>query len=291
MGVRADGVGKGLGASTTEVTARMTLAYAAALGETDERYLDDVRPGGVVAPPPFCVVLEWPVVNGSRYRAVTGTSEEEGHATIHVLQDSRFHRVIRPGDRLVTEGRLVHARATSAGALVTNKLETRDAATGVPVVTSWFGAIFLGLGLDGAPGTLEEPPLTRTERAVAGTGARTIRVPIARTFPHVYTECARIWNPIHTERAAALAAKLPDIILHGTATWAVTAQRLLQAYADGEPRRLRRVAGRFHGMVIPGTEMVIEHVVDVERPGTVQFAVRNSVGDLAISHGVAEFSG
>ena len=27
----------------------------------------------------------------------------------------------------------------------------------------------------------------------------------------MYTECARIWNPIHTDRAVALAAGLPDI--------------------------------------------------------------------------------
>jgi acyl dehydratase len=290
MGVRADGVGKSLGESTTEVTARMTMAYAAALGETEPRYLDDVRQGGLVAPPPFCVVLEWPVMSGSRYRTVTGTSAEQAYAAIHVRQDSRFHRLVRPGDRLVTEGRLVHVRATSAGALVTSKLETRDAATAVPVVTSWFAAIFLRLGLDGPPTTLEEPPPLRAEPEVPTTGAATIRVPIARTLPHVYTECARIWNPIHTERAVALAAKLPDIILHGTATWALAAQRLLQSYAEGDPSRLLRIAGRFHGMVVPGGEIAIEHARDPERPGTVQFAVRNSDGDLAIAHGVAEFT-
>ena len=41
------------------------------------------------------------------------------------------------------------------------------------------------------------------------------------TAAHVYTECARIWNPIHTDVAYARAAGLPDIILHGTATLAL----------------------------------------------------------------------
>ena len=44
---------------------------------------------------------------------------------------------------------------------------------------------------------------------------------------HVYTECARIWNPIHTDRAVARAAGLPDIILHGTATLALAVSRSL----------------------------------------------------------------
>src|SRR5262245_63914545 len=38
---------------------------------------------------------------------------------------------------------------------------------------------------------------------------------------HVYTECARIWNPIHTDLAVVRAAGLSGPILHGTATLAL----------------------------------------------------------------------
>ena len=47
-----------------------------------------------------------------------------------------------------------------------------------------------------------------------------IRVPIGAGAAHVYTECARIWNPIHTDTAVTAKAGLPGIILHGTATLA-----------------------------------------------------------------------
>src|SRR4029077_6419959 len=53
-------------------------------------------------------------------------------------------------------------------------------------------------------------------------------VAISPTLAHVYTECARIWNPIHTDRAVARAAGLPDIILHGTATLALAVSRALR---------------------------------------------------------------
>ena len=90
-------------------------------------------------------------------------------------------------------------------------------------------------------------------------------------MPHVYTECARIWNPIHTERDVALRAGLPDIILHGTATWALAGREVLRAYGDGDPARLKRLHGRFTAMVIPGTSIVVEHaptgVADGRRRG------------------------
>ena len=43
------------------------------------------------------------------------------------------------------------------------------------------------------------------------------RVEVPYHLGHVYTECARIWNPIHTDLAVARAAGLPGPILHGTA--------------------------------------------------------------------------
>ncbi len=284
MVLRTSAVGQGLGESIVEVTPRMTMAYAAALGEDGEGYIDDLRRGGVVAPPPFCVVLEWPIVNGRTYREVS-------YGSIHVLQDSRFHRLVRPGDRLRTTGRVIQVRQTRAGALMVSRLTTTDAGSGDPVVTSWFGAIFLRMTVDGTGAALEEPAALRPTPGLSAGEVERAVVPIGRTLPHIYTECADIWNPIHTERTIALATKLPDIILHGTATWALTAQTLIRYRGGGDPSRLLRLAGRFHGMVIPGADITVEHVVDRQHPGMVQFAVRNAAGELAITHGVAELAG
>jgi acyl dehydratase len=290
MALRTGAVGKSLGESIVEVTPRMTMAYAAGLGEEGECYMDDLRQAGVVAPPPFCVVLEWPIVNGPMYREASGTSAEEAYGSIHVLQDSRFHRLVRPGDRLRTSGHVIQVRQTSAGALMVSRLATTDAASGEPVITSWFGAIFLRMAVDGTGAAIEEPPALRPERGLPAGELERVVIPIGRTLPHIYTECAHIWNPIHTERKIALATKLPDIILHGTATWALAAQALIRCRGGGDPSRLVRLAGRFHGMVIPGTDITIEHVAEPQHPGTVQFAVKNAAGELAITHGVAELA-
>jgi acyl dehydratase len=104
-------------------------------------------------------------------------------------------------------------------------------------------------------------------------------------MPHVYSECADIWNPIHTERAVALAAGLPDIILHGTATWALAGLTVLRSYADCDVTKLARMTGRFTGMVIPGDEIVIRH--EKGAGDMVLFEVLTTSGAPAISQGAA----
>ena len=106
-------------------------------------------------------------------------------------------------------------------------------------------------------------------------------------MPHVYSECTSIWNPIHTERAEAIAAGLPEIILHGTATWALAGLTVLRAHAGCDVSRLKRLSGRFTGMIIPGDEIVIRHAPGPE--GVVLFDVLTSSGAPAVSQGVACF--
>ena len=57
-------------------------------------------------------------------------------------------------------------------------------------------------------------------------------VPVAATAAHVYTECARIWNSDPHRSDYARAAGLPGIILHGTATLALSIQHLLKDFEN-----------------------------------------------------------
>jgi acyl dehydratase len=82
---------------------------------------------------------------------------------------------------------------------------------------------------------------------------------------------------------------LDDIILHGSATWAMAAHRLVRAHANGEPARLRRIACNFKGVVVPGAQITLEHEREKDTRGRVAFAVRNARGELAMTHGIAEF--
>jgi acyl dehydratase len=264
----------------------MIIAYAAGIGDINPRYFDDADATGIVAHPAFCVVLEWPAALALREHPQYQVTNEEALRGVHAEQDSTFHRPIRPGDRLSTTATLVQVRTIKPGAFVLTKFQTIDPTTEEPVVTSYSSTIYRGVPVDGADAQIEEAPLLPVKRNELIISER-VAIPIAREAPHVYTECAQIWNPIHTERRVALAAGLPDIILHGTATWALTASQLVNRCTGSDPARLRRLTGRFAGMVIPGTTITLQYGTVPGEEQMVSYTVCNAEGAPAITRGLA----
>jgi acyl dehydratase len=282
MPAHADAAGSELDVNNVTMTARKALAYAAGIMDTSAAVFDDDRPGGIIAPPQFCVSLEWPVVSGNLARDAVGMTAEEQVRGVHASQDSIFHQAIRPGMKLTTTGTIAAIRRTRAGAMTLTKLTTTDADTGAPVVTSWSGGIARNVDVVGEDSSLESPPALVEAN---GEVVESVDIFVPREMPHAYTECADIWNPIHTEREVALAAGLPDIILHGTATWALAGREVIRACCGGDPARLKRLYGRFTAMVIPGNSIRVE----LREPsgGAVGFTVYNELGQPAVSNGIA----
>ncbi len=265
-----------------DVSVRDTMAYAAGVEDGNPRYLDDLS--DVVAPPAFCSSLEWPAT--IRLRQALDLSREEALRGVHASQDSTFHAPIRPGERVRTTGRLVHVRETRAGAFVLVRFEIVADATDEPRTTTHAGFLYRGVPVEGDSEVGEAPEIDSLPLPEK-TETRTMHG--RREAAHVYTECARIWNPIHTEREVARAAGLPDIILHGTALWAIVAREVIDRWGGGEPSRLRRLSGRFRAMVIPGTSIALEHA-EPDDEGRVSFVLHNAEGAPAIADGLAVLS-
>lgn len=278
-------VGRPAGERTHAVTVRQCLAYAAGTDDLNPRYLDDARPGGVIAPPLFGVRLDWPL--RPALTAISSLTRGEAARGVHATHDMRFHRPILPGDQLTVRGLVVQAEMRPPGAFLVVRYTTVDAA-GDPVLTVYYGSLFRGVGITGEPHAIDEPPPLPTSRSGAGTDWQA-EVAVAPHAAHVYTECADIYNPIHTERAAALGAGLPDIIIHGTLTLAYAVRELVDREAAGDGARLRRVACRFSGMVLPGTTIRVQADAGAQAHGArdVGFSVLDAEGKPAIRDGVA----
>jgi acyl dehydratase len=274
--------GSELDSHNVALTARKALAYAAGIMDTSGQVFDDDRPDGIIAPPQYCVSLEWPIVNGKLSRSVVGMAPDERLRSVHASQDSIFHQPMRPGMNLTTTGTIAAIRRTRAGALTVTKLTTLDADSGAPVVTSWSSGIARNVEVVGEDISLESPPALPE---AMGDVVEEVEIFIPREMPHTYTECADIWNPIHTEREVAIASGLPDIILHGTATWALAGREVIRACCGGDPARLKRLHGRFTAMVIPGTTIRVE--LQAPRDGIVGFTVYNDQGQAVVSNGIA----
>jgi len=282
--IPAHAVGTVFGGLTAEMSLRRVTAFAAGIGANRSLHLDDARAGGVVAPPGIVAALEWPCFMDRRYlSAIDRTETSLFDGLVHGFEVSAFHRPIRPGDQLTTTGTIVAARSTPAGALLTSRLETAD--RDGPVATGWFGTLFRKAPLTGAGVALEELPPLRPEADLPDT-VGTAAIAIRPEQAHVYTACADIWNPIHTERAYALASGLPDIVLHGSCTFAMAIETLAARLRPDDPLPFRRVGARFSSYVIPGETITLAWGAPVG--GIVPFVVLTPGGSLALSHGFAE---
>jgi acyl dehydratase len=269
------------------IDARWLMAYAAGLGEMLSCYLDTRRPEGIQAHPLFPVCVEWPAVLALRDQAGTfGLTPEEALRSVHATHDLVIHRSVRPGDILTTRATVVGVEYRKPGAFQVTRLDTLDA-SGAPVCTTWQGGLFRRVEVLGAGRQATDAPPPPYAVNVLSARSETT-VPISALAAHVYTECARIWNPVHTDTAVAARAGLPGLILHGTATLALAVSRVLALEAGSDPARVRRIAGRFRAMVLmPSTitVRVLTREVTPEGP-VVRFEVLNAAGKLAVQHGL-----
>jgi acyl dehydratase len=266
-------VGEQAGPLEASIDARWLMAYSAGVGETDPRYYDTER--GVMAQPLFPVCYEWPVAQPLRALPALKPLFPQ---LLHAQHDLRIHRPPRGGDSLRTWARIIAVTQRKPGALVVFRFEARDAA-GEPVTTTDFGALYRGVSVEGGDRALEE---LADPAPAAARFAEYSKIDVPVTAAHVYTECARIWNPIHTDIAYARAAGLPAIILHGTATLALSVSRVLRQL-DLDAAAVRRVQCRFSGMVEMPSQLSVH--ADLQDK-TVRFETRNAGGETVIGRGV-----
>lgn len=254
---------------------RWLMAYSAGLGETDARYFDtEASAGEVMAHPLFAVCYEWPVAQPLRALPALQPLFPQ---LLHAQHDLVIHRPPRAGDRLRVGARIVAVVQRKPGAFVVFRFEARDA-SGAPVTTTDFGALYRGVTVDGGDRTLakvSDPP------SFDGPFTRAGEIPVPANAAHVYTECARIWNPIHTDIAYARAAGLPGIILHGTATLALSVSAVLRN-CDINPEAVRRVRCRFSGMVEMPSTLTVHSAAQAN---AIVFETRNARGEAVIVRG------
>jgi acyl dehydratase len=282
MPFNADLAGATWGPIRWEMTPRRALAYRAALAPQDAAGLDDAAADGLFPLPMHVVTPEWVLVLMARDHPDQTLSLEEGGRAVHAGQDSRFHRPIRAGDDLALTATLLGARTSRAGVVTATRFDTRDARTGELMVETLSTTVYRDVALTG----VETPDVPSPAYAAPAEGAPSTTIPVSPALPHIYSECAEIWNPIHTERAVALAAGLPDIIVHGTALWALAGLEAARLYAGGDTQRMTRLAARFTGQAFPGRPMTLAH----ERADEgVRLALRSDDGRVLLT-GLAGFA-
>lgn len=232
-------VGRSTAPLRTEIDEEWLTAFAVAVGE----------PSGA-SHPLFPVCIEWPAVTAAARLDGGALHGDERRRGIHATHDLSIHRLLHAGDVVTTTATVDGLEARPRGTRQTLRLETR-AADGTLVATTLMGSMFPGVAIEGEQPTRapqpEEPADSEPDEVA------TLPLTVTADQAREYSEASRIWNPIHTEHAAARAAGLPAPILHGTCTLGLATSAAL-AWAGIEGSALRRIRVRFSGMVaMPST--------------------------------------
>jgi len=291
MALDASLIGTLAGPVKAEVDARWTMEYAASLGDMLDCYMDTRRAGEVVAHPLFPVCFEWPAAGAIRAKLHAAMAPGEPARGVHATHHTILHRPLRPPMRVHTSAEVIGVERRSAGAYEVVRFTTEDE-KGVPVCTTYYGSLYRKVGVKGAECPADIlPPLSPT--AVIKHPRAEVQLPISAEAAHVYTECARIWNPIHTDLAVATKAGLPGLILHGTATLALAVSAIVKQEAANHPQKVTEVYGRFGAMVLrPSTVVLrIQAREKTDRGEAVFFEAISSDGGRAIRDGVVMLRG
>jgi len=240
---------------TTRISQRQTTNFAAGIPDNNPLYFDDTRDGGIAAPPTFPVAVTWPVLSRLGEFIISDEFPKDLLMTqVHYTEHLILHRLVRPGDRLSLDGKIVSIVPHRAGTHAVIRIEAIDE-SGAKVFTEYIGAMLRGVACEGntTSSPLPRVPDHTPNRPPEWTSLQAVD-PLA---PYVYDGCADIEFPIHTSPDFALKVGLPGIILQGTATLACAVRELVNNEAGGDPESVNEIACTFTGMVRPGTDIEI----------------------------------
>jgi acyl dehydratase len=275
-------IGKEFAPVTTEVTTAAMQKYARAYNDENPAFFDAARPGGLVAPPMFAVVVTW----SSTLNAVM---DPEAGADllrlVHGEQDMWFLAPIRPGDRITSRAKITAIETKATGETMTVELRAVNQ-NGGAVNHSIFSAFIRGGGR--RAGQQEAHP----DEPARGEPILTVAQTVDPDQTFRYAEASGDRNPIHLDENVARMAGLRGIIVHGLCTMAFTSRVMIENLCDGDPTRLKRLRVRFSRPVRPGQTITTRVWPEGEREGRRIFAYETSASEsqAVIRGGIAEVS-
>jgi len=270
-------------AKSYTLNARKIMAYAASINDANEAYFDDTRAGGLSVHPAISFALQW----NTRYRPDLPPNLRAAPFGVHAETDLRMHKPFEQNQTVTVQGQLISRKKIPPGVFSVDRFRMTNS-HGELIAELDYNGITRGATLNGPDREVAPSPAVLVASGLPTEPVWVENVYIPRHAGQQYTECADIYNPIHTERSVALAAGLPDIILHGSATKAHALTTVVNRCFDGDPRRITRLCGQLRAMVLMDTSIQVQCFGSVVVDGEIQvfYRVLNESGDPAIANGV-----
>lgn len=262
---------------------KMSKYYALATNDPNPWYIDESRPGGIICPPLYAVFY----AGGANARVFM--DPEIGPSgffafLVHGEQDIVWHRPVRPGETVVSWGRIADIVDKGTGELLVVESNSKLKSTGELVATLRFGFFVRGYG------KLQRGDKKKEEEPKRGPVVISERMHVLLGQSYIYAEPSGDHNLIHTDNEFAKKVGLGGIILQGLCTMAFVQKAVVDTVCGGEPTRLKRLAVRFSKPVRPGDDLLTEGWEMGKNGGRITYGLetKNQAGEPVIKNGLAE---
>jgi len=262
---------------TYEVTAEGTKKFALAYNEDNPLFLDEKRPGGIVAPPMFGVVYTFQAMGKPMGDAALGVDPEMILRLVHGEEDLTFIRPVRPGDTITTIPFIERIEEKATGetiviGMISNNQKGEEVQRGLATI------FFRGRG-----GKKEQKPsVTEPQRMIVL--EKTQNIDKDQTYR--YADASGDHNPIHIDENVAKMAGFPTVIVHGLCTMAFTSKVMIDELCRKNPTKLKRLRARFSKPVLPGQAITTKVWKESER--VFGFETYNPDGAAVVKNGLCE---
>lgn len=289
MEINSEFVYTSLNESLKEITWQNIMLYATAISDHNPYYLDDERNEGIVAHPMFPVTLTLPIVeNLGDYISEDSKQEfpyEVLMTVVHYSEHLQIHRLIRPNDFLRITGRIEAIIPHRAGTHVILGFRGFNRQN-QPVFTEYIGGMLRGVecigGEKGSENIPVIPVLDSTDSVLWESDLF-----VNPLQAHIYYGCVGPTLPFHISKEIAHQLGLPNIILQGVCTLALTVSKIIGEELDGDPSQVTEIACKFTSMVIPDSriKIVVNHQIKNNEGCEYFFEVYNQKNRKAIREG------
>ncbi|MFT4009066.1 MAG: MaoC/PaaZ C-terminal domain-containing protein [Nocardioidaceae bacterium] len=286
MPLHTDLIGQRGEAVTDRLEDRWTMNYAASVNDLNPVYYANEGGARVPVHPTYVSFLEWDAI-GMVEAQLSGITDDDRLRGVHSYNHTTLDNHFGAGDELRSVATVVGVERRRSGGRLTFKIETT--VEDRMVATSYTSVIYRGVAVEGGEDvTPEIPSLGAVD--LTGTPDRIEALEIGALAPYHFSECARDYGAIHTDRNEAQKAGLPGIILHGTGTIAYALSSITNHEAGGDPTRVVGFEARLADMVpCPSTTSL--RVFDRRGDGdAIRFELMSQAGGKAISGGVVRLS-
>lgn len=278
MGLNRACLGKKYEGVVYNVEAAATKKYAQSYNDDNPAFLDDKRPGGIIAPPMFGVVFTAPAMAQAMFDADLNANIA---MLVHGEQDMCFLKPVLPGDTIKTTAEIASIEDKGSGELLTVETTSLNQ-KGDLVLKAGYGLFIRG---GGSGKKTEKPPEPQKGRIILSQ-----KMHVKPDQSYIYADASGDHNPIHIDDNFAKSVGLPGIILQGLCTMAFVSKAVMDEYLNRDPLKIRRLKVRFSKPVLPNDDLTTEGWL-IEKKGGIHvlgLETTNQSGVAVIKDAVAE---